>query len=85
MQDHCYGDRMGIAARRETERVAASLGKLPEALPLFEPANNVCQAGVLWLLPALLAQGLLWISDRAGVVMFYGVKSHQDARTAQAR
>ncbi len=57
--DHYYGDRMGIAASRESERVAASLGKLPEALPLFEPANNVCQAGVLLLLPALLAQGLL--------------------------
>ena len=59
VQDHYYGDRMGIATRRETERVAASLGKLPEALPLFEPAHNVCQAGVLLLLPALLAQGLL--------------------------
>lgn len=57
--DHYYGDRMGIAASRESERVAASLGKLAEALPLFEPANNVCQAGVLLLLPALLAQGLL--------------------------
>jgi hypothetical protein len=50
---------MGIAARRETDRVAASLGKLSEALPRFEPAHNVCQAGVLLLLPALLAQGLL--------------------------
>jgi hypothetical protein len=59
VQDKCYGDRMGIAASRETERVAASLGSLPEALPLFEPAQNVCQAGVLLMLPALLAQGLL--------------------------
>lgn len=57
--DHYYGDRMGIAASRERDRVAASLGTLAEALPRFEPANNVCQAGVLFLLPVLLAQGLL--------------------------
>ena len=50
VDDHYYGNRMGIAASRESERVAASLGQLPEALPLFEPANNVCQAGVLLLL-----------------------------------
>jgi hypothetical protein len=59
VDDHYYGDRMGIAARRETDRVAAALGKLSEALPRFEPAHDVCQAGVLLLLPALLAQGLL--------------------------
>jgi len=50
VDDHYYGDRMGIAARRETERVAAALGKLSEALPRFEPAHDVCQAGVLLLL-----------------------------------
>lgn len=50
---------MGIGASRETERVASSLGDLQEAAPVFERSNNVCQAGVLLLLPALLSQGLL--------------------------
>lgn len=73
--DHYYGDRMGIATRRESERVAASLGKLPEALPVFEPAHSVCQAGVLLLLPALLAQGLLKGKDIYGQLKqgYYGL------------
>jgi hypothetical protein len=50
---------MGIATERQTDRVASSLGLLSEAPPLFEPSANVCQAGVLLLLPALLCQGLL--------------------------
>jgi len=50
---------MGIATTRESDRIAASLGDIQEALPIFEPANNVCQAGVLFMLPALLSQGLL--------------------------
>jgi len=50
---------MGIATSRESDRIAASVGELQEALPIFEQANNVCQAGVLFMLPALLSQGLL--------------------------
>ena len=50
---------MGIATIRETDRIAASLGEIQEALPIFEHADNVCQAGVLFMLPALLSQGLL--------------------------
>ncbi len=50
---------MGIGTSRESERVLASLGHSEETLPLFEAANNVCNAGVLLLLPSLLAQGLL--------------------------
>jgi len=50
---------MGIGTSRESERVLASLGNLEETLPLFKAANNVCNAGVLLLLPSLLAQGLL--------------------------
>jgi len=75
VDDHYYGNRMGIAASRESERVAASLGQLPEALPLFEPANNVCQAGVLLLLPALLAQGLLTARELYGQLKkgYYGL------------
>jgi hypothetical protein len=75
VDDHYYGDRMGIAASRESERVAASLGQLAEGLPLFEPANNVCQAGVLLLLPALLAQGLLTGKELYGQLKkgYYGL------------
>lgn len=50
---------MGIATTRESDRIAASLGELQEALPIFEHSDNVCQAGVLFMLPALLSQGLL--------------------------
>jgi hypothetical protein len=32
---------------------------LEEAAPVFQPANDVCHAGVLFLVPALLSQGLL--------------------------
>ena len=48
-----------MGTSRESERVLASLGNLEETLPLFKAANNVCNAGVLLLLPSLLAQGLL--------------------------
>jgi len=57
--DSCCSDRMGIATSRESDRIAASLGELQEALPIFEQANNVCHAGVLFMLPALFSQGLL--------------------------
>jgi hypothetical protein len=50
---------MGIGTSREADRVLASLGDLQETLPFFEVANNVCNAGVLFILPSLLAQGLL--------------------------
>ena len=50
---------MGIGTSREADRVSASLGDLQETLPFFEVANNVCNAGVLFILPSLLAQGLL--------------------------
>lgn len=50
---------MGVGTTREIDRVLASIGKLQEATPIFTPADNVCNAGVLFLLPALIAQGLL--------------------------
>jgi hypothetical protein len=50
---------MGVGTTREMDRVLASIGKLQEATPIFTPADNVCNAGVLFLLPALIAQGLL--------------------------
>jgi hypothetical protein len=39
------------------------LGLLQEAEPRFNHANNVCHAGVLFLVPALLSQGLLKASN----------------------
>ncbi len=50
---------MGIGATRELDRVCASVGVLQQAEPIFHHTNNVCNAGVLFLLPALLSQGLL--------------------------
>ena len=50
---------MGIGTSRESERVAASLGELTEAVPTFDQNHNVCNAGVLFFLPALIANGLL--------------------------
>ncbi len=50
---------MGVGATREIDRVLASIGKIPEARRKFLPSNNVCNAEVLFLLPSLLAQGLL--------------------------
>jgi hypothetical protein len=50
---------MGIATTRHEQRAAAMLGLLNEAPVRFEPNEAVDNAGVLFLLPALLAQGLL--------------------------
>jgi hypothetical protein len=59
LADAACGHRMGIATPRETERVAAAFGQIQAARPMFEPANTVCPAGVLFMLPALIAHGLL--------------------------
>lgn len=68
---------MGVATTREVERVAASLGLLQEASPVFESANNVCNAGVLFFVPALLAQGLLKATTVYGKLRkgYYGLVS----------
>ncbi len=50
---------MGVDATRSLERVAAALGQLEQAQPLFEPADDIPNGGVLCALPALLAFGLL--------------------------
>jgi len=49
----------GIAVKRNTDRVLASLGKINEAEPQFAAAEAVPMAGVLLGLSALLGQGLL--------------------------
>ncbi|MGH7238652.1 MAG: putative transposase, partial [Candidatus Saccharimonadales bacterium] len=51
---------LGIATTRYEERVAASLGRTSGTAPVeFSGHQALCGAGVLFLLPSLLAQGLL--------------------------
>ena len=50
---------MGMGAVRVEERVLAAFGGLLEAPTRFEPGRDVSYGGVLWALPALLANGLL--------------------------
>jgi len=50
---------MGIATTRPALRAAAAFGLIEQAPVQFETSHNVCKAGVIFLLPALLAQGLL--------------------------
>ena len=68
---------MGIGAARKIDRVLASVGKLQQVEPIFVTANNVCNAGVLLLLPALIAQGLLRGMEVYGSIKkgYYGLLS----------
>ena len=50
---------MGMAVTRVDERVFAAVGMGGNAQPAFGNHEAVCGAGVLFLLPALLEQGLL--------------------------
>jgi len=50
---------MGMGCTRVAERVWAAVGLLSEAPSQFVNAESVAQGGVLWALPALLANGLL--------------------------
>ncbi len=50
---------MGEATTRFEERIFCSLGKGGHAQPEFSESQSLCGAGVLFLLPSLIAQGLL--------------------------
>jgi hypothetical protein len=50
---------LGCATTRTEERLLAAVGLLRQAPVQFEPAADVPLGGVLWALPALLAEGLL--------------------------
>ena len=50
---------MGMGATNTTERILASVGKLHSASIEFRPAVDVANGGVLFAIPALLANGLL--------------------------
>ena len=53
------GAPLGCATTRTEERLLAAVGVLRQAPVPFEPAADVPLGGVLWALPALLAEGLL--------------------------
>ena len=54
---------MGIATTNETERVLSRYHIIEGLTPRFETHNSVPNDGVLFLLPALLSQGLMTIKD----------------------
>ena len=69
---------IGIGAKREIERLAASTGKLIEATPRFAASEAVQHAGVLLALPALARLGLLEAGKNAYGALrkgFYGLQS----------
>jgi hypothetical protein len=68
---------MGVGTTRSLERVAASLGKLQAAQPLFECVDDVPHGGVLLALPALLSTGLLRHTREHFALPegFYGIES----------
>ena len=67
---------MGYGTTRTIERVAAAMGALEAAPPVFEPARDIPEGGVLLALPALLAAGLLRHSGEYALPPgFYGLSS----------
>ena len=54
---------MGIATTNATERTLARFGVIAGVEPKFELHNSVPNGGVMFLLPALLSQGLMTIKD----------------------
>lgn len=72
------GCAIGIGAKREVERVLASIGNLIEAAPGFIASEGVRHGGVLLALPALAKVGLLEAGREAYGVLhkgFYGLQS----------
>jgi hypothetical protein len=55
---------MGVGAQNVLGRVAASIGDLESVAPEFQPVLDVPNGGVLFVLPALLAMGLLKYTDK---------------------
>lgn len=68
---------MGVAATNTIERVAASIGALNAIRPMFQPAMDIPNGGVLLALPALLSQGLLRHTDKFFSLPsgYYGIDS----------
>jgi hypothetical protein len=66
-----------MATTRYEDRIATSLGQGACASVKFEESQSLCGAGVLFLLPALLAQGLLKTKDvyQWPSKLYYGLES----------
>ncbi len=73
-----YADRtapMGEATTRFEERTLCPLGKGVHEPPVFEDNKALCGAGILFMLPSLLAQGLLKAKEvfRLPASHYYGL------------
>ncbi len=68
---------LGEATTRFEERTLCSFGKGGHALPEFSGAQSLCGAGVLFLLPALVCQGLLKAKEvyHLPTSHYYGIES----------
>jgi hypothetical protein len=68
---------LGIATTRTADRVCAAVGMSDQAQPQFLCADNVCNAGVLFIVPALISQGLLKVSSVLSPLRkgYYGLMS----------
>jgi len=68
---------MGMGATNTLDRVAASLGLLPQVPIRFEPSLDVSNGGVLLAVPALLACGLLRHTEQHFQLPpgYYGLRS----------
>jgi len=68
---------MGEATTRFAERTLCSLGKGTHATPEFEDNKSLCGAGILFMLPSLLAQGLMKAKEvfRLPATHYYGLES----------
>lgn len=68
----------GVAVKRESERLLASIGQLDEAMPEFSAHESVPHAGVLLSVPLLLQLGLLDAGQKVYGRLrkgFYGLRS----------
>jgi hypothetical protein len=68
---------MGEATTRFVERSLSPLGIGTHATPIFEENKALCGAGILFMLPSLLAQGLLKAKEvfRLPASHYYGLES----------
>lgn len=68
---------LGIATTRYEDRIAAAIQGMGHASVKFDAGQAVCGAGVLFLLPALLSQGLLKTKEvyQMPAGHYYGLES----------
>jgi hypothetical protein len=68
---------MGIATTRAGDRLLAAVGAAGHAVPEFEAHDGICNGGLLFLLPALIAQGLFKPNEIYQVpsTHYYGLNS----------